>query len=176
MAHAPHRSTATPDPAPLSATTVDETTAPARSRVRDEIDSRYRWDLAPIYRDWQSWEGACAELSAMVDQLARLQGTLSQGPPALLAALRLQDDLGQLAHRVWYYPSLTYDEDQRDNAANARRQRVQVLFARWEQASAWFKPELLALPLDTVRAWMDADAAGDPNGGLTLYRFKNEDL
>src|SRR4029079_4164020 len=135
--------------------------APPRSRVRDEIDARYRWDLRPIFTSWEEWEGACDELGELVDRLARLQGTLAQGGAALLPVLRLRDALGRLAHRVWYYPSLTYDQDQRDNSINAKRQRVQVLFARWEQAGAWFKPELLQVPLDTVRAWMDEGPGDD---------------
>ena len=63
---------------------------------------------------------------------------------------------GQLAYRVWYFPSLRYDEDQRDNTVNARRQQVQILFARWKQAESWFNPELLQIPLETVRGWMDS--------------------
>ncbi|HET9768572.1 MAG TPA: oligoendopeptidase F [Thermoanaerobaculia bacterium] len=172
---------------PAAVAAAVDAEAPPRSRVREEIDPRRRWDLQPIFAGWEEWEQACDELGELVDRLARLQGTLSQGATALLAVLRLQDELGQLAHRVWYYPSLTYDQDQRDNAVNAKRQRVQVLFARWEQAGAWFKPELLQLPLATVSAWMDADQSApadddgspvqaDGTGGLALYRFKLEDL
>src|SRR5262249_9211873 len=148
-----------------AAATAVATETPPRSRVRDEVDPRYRWDLTPIFTGWEAWEDACDELGHLVDRLARLQGTVASGPAALRTLLELQDELGQLAHRVWYYPSLTYDQDQRDNTVNAHRQRVQVLFARWEQAGAWFKPELLQVPLATMREWMDADA------GLALYRF-----
>jgi len=65
--------------------------------------------------------------------------------------------MGALAYRVWYFAALQYDEDQRDNTINARRQQVQILFARQQQASAWFNPELLAMPLDTVRSWLNAN-------------------
>jgi oligoendopeptidase F len=47
---------------------------------------------------------------------------------------------------------------------------VQILFARWKQAESWFNPELLEIPLDTVRAWMEASDA------LRLYKFAIEDL
>ena len=41
--------------------------------------------------------------------------------------MRLNDRLGQLAYKVYFYPSLKYDEDQRDNQVNARKQQVQAL-------------------------------------------------
>ena len=75
-----------------------------------------------------------------------------------MRALTDRDALGQLSYKVWYYPSLQYDEDQRNNTINARRQRVQLLIAKWQQATSWFQPELLKLPLDTVRQWLDRDA------------------
>src|SRR5262249_39161839 len=79
-------------------------------------------------------------------------------------------DIGQLTYKVWYFTSLKYDEDQRDNQVNARRQQVQILFAKASQASAWFNPELLKIPLATIQAWM----AASPE--LAVYRFAIEDL
>src|SRR5438874_1183551 len=84
--------------------------------------------------------------------------------------MRLSDDIGQLTYKVWYFASLKYDEDQRDNAINARRQQVQILFAKANQASAWFNPELLKIPLQTVQQWMSERAE------LAVYRFALEDL
>jgi oligoendopeptidase F len=142
----------------------------ARSRRREDIADRYKWNLSDIFDDWQTWESGFKRLEAGIERYAALKGTLASGPDRLLEAFRLSEDLGQLAYRVWYFPSLRYDEDQRDNSVSARRQQVQILFARWKQAESWFNPELLKIPLETVRAWMDAS---EP---LALYRFAIEDL
>src|SRR5881227_3452924 len=139
-------------------------------RDRDDIPERFKWSLADIFFDWRAWQAAYDELNTKIAAYAALQGTLAQGPDRLLAALRLADDIGQLTYRVWYYASLWYDQDQRDNQINARRQQVQILFAKLNQASAWFNPELLKIPLPTVQKWM----AGNPE--LAVYRFAIEDL
>jgi oligoendopeptidase F len=145
-------------------------TPPPRSRVRSEIDARFKWKLEDIFPDWGAWAAAYATLESGIERYASLKGTLAQGPERLVEAFGLAEQLGQLAYRVWYFPSLRYDEDQRDNAVNAQRQQVQILFARWKQAESWFNPELLQIPLDTVRGWMEAF---EP---LRLYRFAIEDL
>jgi oligoendopeptidase F len=152
-------------PSPLA-----EPAPPVRSRNRANIAGRFKWNVQDIFQSWEAWEGAYKELEGGIDRYAALKGTLANGPAALQTAFTLSEQLGQLAYRVWYFPSLQYDEDQRDNTINARRQRVQILFARWKQAESWFSPELLQIPLETVRAWMAQEPA------LKLYRFAIENL
>jgi len=139
-------------------------------RERHEIPERFKWNLRNIFADWSAWQVAYDELDRGIEAFAALQGTLSRGTAELLAALRLRDEIGQLEYKVWYYASLWYDQDQRDNQINAKRQQVQILFAKAAQASAWFDPELLKIPLATVQEWMAA------NADLQVYRFAIEDL
>src|SRR5438094_4640525 len=146
-------------------------TAPApQLRERTVIDDRFKWNLTDIFADWGEWQAAFDELDTKIGAYAALQGTLAQGADRLLAAMKLSDDIGQLTYKVWYFAALKYDEDQRDNQINAKRQQVQILFAKASQASAWFNPELLKIPLPTVQAWMAGSA------DLAVYRFALEDL
>jgi oligoendopeptidase F len=146
---------------------------PANARTtpsREQVPDRYKWTLADICPDWTAWQAAYVELERRIDQYAALKGTLGDGPDQVLAAFTLGDDLGQLAFKAWYYPSLWYDQDQRDNTVNARRQEIQILLARWKEASSWFSPELLQVPLATLRTWMEASP------DLAVYRFAIEEL
>jgi oligoendopeptidase F len=154
----------------MSADTLTPAAPAARSRNRAELPERFKWNVQDIFASWEEWDAAYKQLEAGIERYASLKGTLAQGPERLLKAFRLSEELGQLAYRVWYYPSLQYDEDQRDNTVNARRQQVQILFARWKQAESWFSPELLLIPLETVRTWMRDTA------DLGVYRFAIENL
>jgi oligoendopeptidase F len=143
---------------------------PGTLRTREEIPQKYKWDLASICRDWDEWTDIYKQLEAAIDSFRAMQGTLAKGPEQLLAAYRAMDAMGASSYRVWYFAALQYDEDQRNNDINARRQQVQILFARQQQASSWFNPELLAIPFETVRGWLEAHA------DLALYRFAIESL
>jgi oligoendopeptidase F len=144
--------------------------AAVKSRNRADIPEEYTWNLADIYPGWEAWEADRGQLEARINEYAALKGTLSSGPGQLLKAFQLGDAMGKLAHTVYYFPSLKYDEDQRNNEINARRQTVEALLARWSQVTSWFSPELLTIPLATVREWMD----GNPD--LALYRFAIEEV
>jgi oligoendopeptidase F len=139
-------------------------------RDRDSIPDRFKWDLTHIFPGWDQWQGAYSELETKIAAYAALQGTLDKGSAHLLTVMKLSDDIGQLTYKVWYFASLKHDEDQRDNQINARRQQVQILFAKMSQASAWFNPELLAIPLQTIQQWMKESPE------LAVYRFALEDL
>jgi oligoendopeptidase F len=143
---------------------------PGNLPTRDAIPARYTWDLSAICADWNAWQQSYTTLDAAITAFTKLQGTLASGADALLTAFAAMDEMGALSYRVWYYASLHYDEDQRNNEINARRQQVQILFARQQQAGSWFNPELLAIPLDTIRGWMDGNEA------LAVYRFAIESL
>jgi oligoendopeptidase F len=149
-----------------------ETFRPAAGQLppRDAIPARYTWDLTAICRDWDEWTNSFRTLEAAIDAFAQYRGKLADGPESLLRAYRAMDEMGALSYRVWYYASLQYDEDQRNNDVNARRQQVQILFAKQQQASSWFNPELLAIPIAATRDWMAADA------DLAVYRFATESL
>nr|MBP8274832.1 oligoendopeptidase F family protein [Acidobacteriota bacterium] len=140
------------------------------SRNRSEIAAEFTWNLNDIFPDWPAWEAALKALEAKIDEYAAFKGTLAQGGHRLLSAFQLNDTLGKLAYTVYFYPSLKYDEDQRDNSVNARRQQVQALMAKWQEATAWFNPELLQIPVTTVREWMTASA------DLAVYRFAIEEV
>jgi oligoendopeptidase F len=138
--------------------------------ARDSVDPRYTWDLSSIFDGWPAWEAGFRELETSVEAFPAFEGTLARGPDRLLESLRERDRIGQLAYRVWYFPNLYYDQDQRDNSINAKRQQVQLLLSRWSQAESWYAPELLRIPIDTIRGWMNESP------DLAVYRFYLEDL
>ncbi len=145
---------------------VDDVAAGARpaSRDRSAVAERYRWDLSHVYPGWAEWEAGLGRLAGLTADFGRLRGTLGAGPAQLETVLRAADEVGMLSHRVYQLPALAAAEDTRDNASQARLKRAQVELARFREASAWLDPELLALPQETVRAWLEQP-------GLRPYRF-----
>jgi oligoendopeptidase F len=132
---------------------------------RDDIDEAYKWDLSDIYPDWEAWEDDFSRTRELMDELVEMKGTLSEGPQHLLEAYQLNDDIGRLSYKLYRYPQLSYDTDQRNNELQAKLQRVQHLFAEFGTKTAWFDPELLSIDEETVMGWIDETPE------LEKYRF-----
>jgi len=138
--------------------------------VRDSIPDKYKWDLNQIYADWTAWEQGLTRLQEIMSEYAGLKGTLAGGPQAILKAAKLGDELGMLARKVGQYASLNSAQDMRDNTVSARSQQVQIAFANFGVVVAWFNPELLAIPWETMKKWLDETPQ------LAPYRYGIEDL
>jgi len=138
--------------------------------VRSEIPDQYKWDLNDIYPDWTAWQADYTRLEGIMDRYAALQGTLAQGPQQLLHSYLLSDTLGMLSYKVYQYPSLSSVTDTRNNEIAAKLQQVQILFSKFGVATAWFNPELLAIPWETTEKWLNETPA------LAPYRYSIENL
>ena len=134
-------------------------------RRREDIEERFLWDLSRIYEGWEPWQQDLVRLQELMARFAGMKGTLGEGAERLREAFTLQDRLGRLSYRLYRYPQLQYDLDQRDNATLGRLQEVQAVLAEFGAATAWLEPELLALGRDTVARWIDELPALEP------YRF-----
>lgn len=139
---------------------------------RDEIPESYKWDLSDIYPSWEAWETDLAKIQGYMDQYVALRGTLKDGPQQLEKAELLSDSLGMLVGRIYRYPGLMSSADTRNNEIQARLQQVGIMMARFGQSMAWFTPELLEIPQETVMGWVDASPILNERrmGYESLYR------
>jgi len=139
------------------------------TRVRGEIADELKWDLGHIYPDWKSWEEGLNELKQLVESFLSYEGTLAEGPEHFLEVNELSTRIGILLFKVHQYPSLMSAEDTRNNDVQARFEKVRIVLARFDQDAAWYTPELLRVPLATLRGWIDQVK------GLEPYRFGIEE-
>ena len=139
------------------------------TRDRTEIPAAFTWNLSDIFPDWDAWEAGLAELEGLMERYQEFEGTLADGPDRILAASLLSDELGQLLYKVYQYPSLMRTEDTRNNDVQALLERVKIILAKFRQATAWYQPELLRIPQNTMRGWLDATP------DLAPYRFGIEE-
>ncbi len=129
---------------------------------RDQIPEQYKWRVNDIYPDFDAWEKGYSDLEGMINDFKAFKGTLADGPDALLKCYQLQDQMGQVAYKVWSYASLQHDQDLRDTGIDSYRQRAQTLFANWTQATSWFNPELLKIPHETMEKWLEGKRGAVP--------------
>ena len=134
-----------------------------------EIDPQYTWDLTEIYSSLEAWEQARDEVLARFKEVEALRGTLGNNTNDLYEALALISDTTRKAARVSTYAALNADEDLRVTDTQERRQLSQIMFARFNEATAWMQPEILRVGEKVIYAYLKEDER------LERFRFQLED-
>jgi oligoendopeptidase F len=137
---------------------------------RAEVPVENTWDLTLMYASDAAWEQETAALDSMIPDMAALQGTVGQSAAALLRALKLRDDVGVRIFQLYRYASHRRDSDSTDPAGQALAERAGSLYAKIAAATAFIEPEILAIPEETIAAWLREEPA------LQVYAYALEEL
>lgn len=139
-------------------------------RQRDEIDDRYKWNIAAMYADEDEWEEDFKEAGEMAEAFAEYSGRLGEGAEVLLSALQDRDALWMKAEKVYVYSQMKKDEDNRSSRYQELNQRAQSLLAEISARTSFFTPQLTELPEGTIEKYMAE------NSGLEMYSYMLLDL
>ncbi len=139
------------------------------SKRRNEMNPEYMWDLTPIFADADAWKAALAEAEALVKGLENLPGTLGRSAEDLKAGVDKIYEAESRVERVYSYAFLSKSGDNGDPRFQEMEARAISLFVALETATAFVRPEILAIPADRLEAWLALD-------DLKTYRHIVEDI
>lgn len=139
-------------------------------KQREEIDEKYKWNIAAMYADEELWEADYRKAGELAKEFAAYSGTLGESAQRLLKALQDRDAIWMLAEKVYVYAQMKKDEDNRAARYQELSQRAQSLLAEISAATSFFTPELTELPEGTIEGFLAE------SGELSMYSYLLRDL
>ncbi len=123
---------------------------------RSEISEEMKWDLSPLYADLAAWDKDFKSLDRVLEHFMLFKGRLGESADLLAKAFDASDALDRLAEKLETFAHHKSDEDCANSANLARLERISTKSAELEGMTAWFFPEILALPeariLDMIKS------------------------
>jgi oligoendopeptidase F len=141
-------------------------TVPARS----DVPADYKWNLEAVFPKDDQWETEFTEIAPLLEKMKGFQGRLGEDPGVLLDALKLRDDINFRLERLYAYARMRRDEDTTNAHYQALEDRARALWARVEETSSFFNPEVLEVGRERVNAFLAQ------NDDLNLYSHLLDDL
>lgn len=133
---------------------------------REEIDSKYKWDLSSMFPSDEAFEAGLEELKAYCPKLLAFRGKISTSAQALLEFLQLEDQMNLLLYKIINYAERKSDEDTRVAKYQAYVANATSAYTQVGEATSWFAAELLAIPAESVEKFYTEVPA------LEFYRRK----
>ena len=117
---------------------------------REEIDSKYKWDLSSMFPSDEAFETGLEELKAYCPKLLAFKGKISTSAQSLLEFLQLEDKMTLLLYKIINYAERKSDEDTRVAKYQAYVANATSAYTQVGEATSWFAAELLAIPAESV--------------------------
>jgi len=117
---------------------------------RSEVPEAFTWNLRDMFESDDAWQQENAALAEMPGRIAGFQGRLGESADALLAALRLQDEIEVRLSALYGYASCKADQDQADALYQDMRGKAMRAVVAISSAGAYFTPEVMAIPEETL--------------------------
>lgn len=133
---------------------------------REEIDSKYKWDLSSMFPSDEAFEAGLEELKDYCPKLLAFKGKISTSAQALLEFLQLEDKMNLLLYKIINYAERKSDEDTRVAKFQAYVANATSAYTQAGEATSWFAAELLAIPAEFIEKFY-AEAPA-----LEFYRRK----
>ena len=137
-------------------------------KKREEMDPKFQWDLTGIYPSRADWEEAREAAAEKVKALASLRGTLTESPQALRKAYDQVYETLYETELVYLYASLQKNGDNGNSEYQEMEGMAMSLYVALQAQLAFFDPELLSMPEETLQQLLQSEA-------LAPYRHILED-
>lgn len=134
---------------------------------RKDIQSRYKWKLEDIFPSDSAWEAELDRLGSLCDAVCAFDGALKDRD-SVLKCLKLLDDAGLCAERLYVFAAMRRDENVGDPQAQNRCDRAESATVRLSERTAFVTPQLIGLGEDELSRLAD-----DPDFGDYDYMLKS---
>ncbi|MBR3761830.1 MAG: oligoendopeptidase F [Lachnospiraceae bacterium] len=133
---------------------------PKRSEVKEE----FTWNLADMYANIPAWESDVANIQAMTEELAKMEGTVCASAQNLLTTLAQNADIERIAYKAMNYASRLSDQDTSDTTHQGMNQKLHSIISNISSTLSFIEPEIL----EADSAALEQFYAEQP--ALVLYR------
>lgn len=126
-------------------------------RKRADVPEEDKWSVEDIYRSPEEWEKDFRRTASFPREIREWSGRLGESPRSLRKALEKLLEFRRLLDRLQTYAGMKRDEDLSDSLCSGMASRVMSRSVEVGAAAAFFTPELLSIPKDTIDSWTESD-------------------
>ena len=128
--------------------------ADKKIKTREEIPSKYKWNIENMYENEADWTADCRKAEALGETFAGYAGTLGESAEVLLSAMKTKDTIWLLVEKAYVYARMKKDEDNRVAKYQTMADQSQSLIARIAAQMSFFTPELLEIPQEKLLGFL----------------------
>lgn len=122
---------------------------------RDNIETKYKWNLTDIYKSWDEWDN---DLNLLTDSIKKIQiyeNDITTNSKKFIELLKLEEKISRLIDKLYLYPYMLKDLNSKDIIATEKMQKIEHIYAEYNISSSWITPKILEIPKEIMDKWIE---------------------
>jgi oligoendopeptidase F len=117
---------------------------------RAEVKTEDQWDLSSLFTTDAEWETAFATWEKQIPGFDKFKGKLADSAEMISAMMQFDAAVDRAGDRLGNYAFLKSAEDQGSSEYQRMKGRFQAVATKASEASSFIRPELMAVPVETM--------------------------
>ena len=149
-----------------------------KQKTREEVDSIYKWDLTPIYKDDSEWNKDYELAKIEVEKVVEFKDNLLDSAENLLKYLKYEEKTDRLLSKLYYYAHLNFDANTLDTKYQDMVGKISDLFTRISELSSFVDPLFMKYDYSLIEKFYEEEPKlKEHSFNLeNIYRFKKHTL
>lgn len=139
-------------------------------KKRNEIESKYKWDLSSLYENLEAFELDYKKVDEMSQVLAEYKGKILESSQNLCEVIEQSLEINRRLMNLYAFSKMRSDEDTGDTHNQGLVSRVEALSVKTGSRLSFITPEILAGDIDEIQRFMKEDE------NLHLYKQYMDDI
>ena len=119
--------------------------------LRENIDSKYKWNLEKIYKNNKDFENELENISKKIENIKSYQGKILDSSDNLYNLFEEMNSYDMVLARLYVYAKMRLDEDASKDIYKDYVGRVQNVLTKFSTLTSYIEPELLEANYDLVQ-------------------------
>lgn len=117
------------------------------------MNDKYIWAIEDIYKNSEEWEKDRLNVEQKIPELLTYKGKLSD-PKEFLSYIKTQESIARIIDKLYVYAMMLHDSDTANSEYDTLLGKAMALSVAFSSATSFDTPELIALPEETINAFI----------------------
>jgi oligoendopeptidase F len=123
---------------------------------RTEVKAEDQWDLSSLFHSDAEWETAFTAWEQQIAGFDKFKGKLADSAETISAMMQFDAAVDRAGDRLGNYAFLKSAEDQGSSEYQRMKGRFQAVATKASEAASFIRPELMAVPVETMDQYLKA--------------------
>ncbi len=141
----------------MTSFTTDVNMDDPKTREREKIEDKYKWNLSDLYSSIDVWEKDKGTYDTKFEKIESFKGKLGDSAVTLYNALEYFEGVLKDLFKFSSYASMLSDQDTRASEPLSMDQEANQIYTKFNTAAAYIIPEILSIPENRLKLFLDQE-------------------